>query len=98
MIITQATSLSDSALQDKIIKARKMLIFHTQLGHHDRVTEIKNYVDILEAEAYNRLTNKEPTQFSKKKKKQAIAAKIKEDNGLEFGELNKGNINDKPEW
>lgn len=96
MLINQLSSLSDRELQDKLTKARKMLMFHTQLGHHDRVTEAKSYVDMLELESYNRLTNKTPAA-SKKKKKRAVE-QASESTSLEFGEINTGNLDDKPEW
>lgn len=96
MLIDRLSSISDKELQDKISKARKMLMFHTQLGHYDRVIEAKSYVDMLEQESYNRLTNKTPASSKKKKKK--ILDQAPADTSLEFGELNIGNLDDKPEW
>lgn len=96
MLINQLSTLTDKDLQDKISKARKMLMFHTQLGHHDRIIEAKSYVDMLEQESYNRLTNKAPAASKKKKKK--ILEQTPIDQTLEFGDLNIGNLDDKPEW
>lgn len=96
MLINQLSSIPDKELQDKITKARKMLMFHTQMGHHDRITEVKSYVDMLEQESYNRLLNKAPASAKKKKKK--ILEQTPVDQSLEFGDLNIGNLDDKPEW
>lgn len=92
-------SLSDKELQDRISKSRNMLMFHTQMGHHDRVIEMQSIVDLLEQESYNRLTNKDPTLLGKKKKKKSkFNTEEKNTTSLEFGELQIGNIDDKPEW
>lgn len=99
MLITIIPTLSDKELSDRILKARNMLMFHNQMGHHDRVIEMQSVVDLLEQESYNRLANKDPATLSKKKKKKSkFAPEEKNSTSLEFGELQIGNTDDKPEW